>query len=287
MADVIILGSRGQLGVELSLRIDGARQYSHQDIDITDLKQLRLVRIDQDSLVINAAAYTNVNLAEIEQEAAWKVNANASANLAIWTQEAGARLINISTDYVFNKDYRDSGKYGGILSSETPNPISTYGISKAAGELATTLNPRSYNIRTTCVYGSGNNFVRTVLRLAKEAGTLKMINDQLTRPTWAGDLAEFIIALTTRGDHQFGTYHYTNSGEVVSWFELANYIVMQAKVEAKVLPIGTKQYIEMQADQVIAPRPKYAILDINKESKIYDADWKDSLRAYLKAELKK
>ena len=220
------------------------------DLDITDLDAVRVAVAGHD-VVINASAYTKVDDAESHESDAFAVNATGAQNLAIATSETGARLVQVSTDYVFD------GSATSPYDEATPlNPISAYGRSKAEGErLALAANPDgTYIVRTAWLYGAGGpNFVKTMLRLATSHDTVSVVTDQLGQPTWTGDLARQIVELLD-ADAAPGTYHATNSGEA-SWFELTREIFQVAGLD----PLRVKETTSAQFVRP-APRPDYSVL---------------------------
>jgi dTDP-4-dehydrorhamnose reductase len=201
--------------------------------------------------VINASAYTRVDDAETHEEEAHAVNATGAQNLAIAASEAGARLLQISTDYVFD------GSADSPYDENTPlNPISAYGRTKAEGErLAVAAHPAgTFIVRTAWLYGAnGGNFARTMLRLAETHDTVDVVTDQLGQPTWTADLAAQVVALLD-ADAPPGIYHGTNSGEA-SWFDFAREVFRLAGLDPeRVRPTTSDKFVRP------APRPDYSVL---------------------------
>jgi dTDP-4-dehydrorhamnose 3,5-epimerase len=233
-------------------------------------------------VLINAAAYTNVDGAETPEgrEAAWAVNAQAVANLAHIAIKNEITLVHISTDYVFN------GEHGLHKEDEALSPLSVYGATKAAGDIAVSLAPRHYLVRTSWVIGDGKNFVRTMLDLANKGINPSVVSDQIGRPTFTAELVRAVGDLLTTSA-PYGTYNVSNDGEPVSWADLAKKIYEQADLNTKVTGISTKEYFAGKEN--IAPRPLQSTLNLSKIHKIgfKSHNWQDDLKTYLNKELKK
>ncbi len=245
---VLIAGANGQLGLELQRQSWPSSVQIHacdrQALDITDGGSVaRFIEQGRFGWVINAAAYTNVDAAEDDQEAAFAVNELGAQNLARACQVSGAALIHISTDYVF-----DGSQQTPYAEEDAVNPMGVYGASKLAGEVAIRDALQSHIILRTAwlVSAHGKNFVRTMIRLAGERDELRVVADQTGSPTAAGDLAAAIVNIITSlmvdGDPRFGpiwgTYHCSNSG-AASWCDLAGHIVKTLEFNAKAKPIVT------------------------------------------------
>lgn len=254
---VLVIGHNGQLGSALMhvLRRDPSvtvRGVDYPDIDIADEQSVRHVfgGFDPD-FVVNCAAYTAVDAAETDEDRALAINGLGPRHIAAQCREAGAWLVHVSTDYVF--DGTASSPYA---EDAQPSPTSAYGRTKLAGELAVReLLPQShYLVRTAWLYGlQGNNFVKTMLRLERERETVAVVTDQVGQPTYAADLAEQIAMLMDRRP-QPGTYHGTNSGEV-SWFGFTREIFRLAGADPeRVVPTTSAEFVRP------APRPAYSVL---------------------------
>jgi dTDP-4-dehydrorhamnose reductase len=248
----LIAGASGMLGRDLQVVLADrdVTAVDHAEVDVTDLDAVRAASAGHD-VIINAAAYTNVDDAEKHEEAAYAVNATGAANLAIVASESGARLLQLSTDYVF--DGNAATPYG----EDAPvNPISAYGRTKAEGErLVQQLNPeRTLVVRTAWLYGRhGQNFATTMLRLASEREELSVVTDQVGQPTWTLDLAHQLVALLDGGVRS-GIFHGTNSGEA-SWYDFARAIFGAAGLDPdRVRPADSSQFVRP------APRPSYSVL---------------------------
>jgi dTDP-4-dehydrorhamnose reductase len=248
----LITGAAGMLGADLQRALAGREvtALSRADLDVTDLDAVRAAVRGHDA-IINAAAYTKVDDAETNEELAYAVNATGTQNLAIAAAEAKAKLVTVSTDYVFRGDgtspYEENAQR---------DPINAYGRTKAAGEeLALAAHPDgTYIVRTAWLYGAdGPNFAKTMVRLAGSHETLSVVADQLGQPTWSGDLAERIVALLD-SDAPAGIYHGTNSGEA-TWFEFAKAVFSEAGLNPdRVTPTDSAQFVRP------APRPSYSVL---------------------------
>lgn len=254
---VLVIGHNGQLGSALMhvLRRGPSvtvRGIDYPDIDIADEQSVRHVfgGFDPD-FVVNCAAYTAVDAAETDEDRALAINGLGPRHVAAECREAGAWLVHVSTDYVF--DGTASSPYA---EDAQPSPASAYGRTKLAGEVAVReLLPQShYLVRTAWLYGlQGNNFVKTMLRLERERETVAVVTDQVGQPTYAGDLAEQIAMLMDRRP-QPGTYHGTNSGEV-SWFGFTREIFRLAGADPeRVVPTTSAEFVRP------APRPAYSVL---------------------------
>jgi len=266
---IVITGAGGMLGSDLSRVFPRAISLTHKQLDITDRDKvfLKISELKPD-IVINAAAYTNVEGAEDEKEKADLLNSTAVLYLAEACRDTGAILVHYSTDYVF-----DGGKKTGYDESDIPNPLNAYGRSKLGGEqnILRTMD-KYYVLRTSWLFGKkGKNFVDTITRLAKERSEIKVVDDQSGCPTFSYDLAMMTKNIIER-KCPFGIYHVTNSGSC-SWFEFAQEIVSVQKIECRVMPCSSKEY----PSKVV--RPKYSILNNNKIEKM--PEWNDALRRYL------
>lgn len=203
---VLITGAQGQLGHDLQKHLSGRYTVfgtGRSELDITDLDAVkRLVYTIRPNVVVHAAAYTAVDRAESEPEAAYLVNADGTRNMALSAQEVGAKFCYVSTDYVF--DGTSSEPYREF---DRTNPTGVYGLSKRAGEEVTiAISDRFYIVRTSWVYGvHGSNFVKTILKLAKEKERLNVVSDQIGSPTYTTDLSRFIGNLIST--EKFGIYH--------------------------------------------------------------------------------
>jgi len=271
---ILVVGCNGMLGSDLmKLLGERARGVDTRDIDITSLESTeRVVMSLHPSVVINCAAYTDVDGCESNQRKAMQVNGEGVAHLAKATRGVGAKLVQISTDYVFN-----GGKKISYVETDRPDPLSIYGESKLRGERNAALNPDFLVVRTQWLYGlHGNNFVETMLRLAGERDQLTVVDDQIGAPTWAVDLSRAILALIEKGCR--GIYHAANAG-FCSWNEFARTIFEEAGLTITVNSITTAELDRP------ARRPLYSTLNCEKlkqETGLQLQPWRDALREYLK-----
>ncbi|WP_431279724.1 dTDP-4-dehydrorhamnose reductase [Leifsonia poae] len=252
MTRYLITGASGMLGADLQRALAGrdVTALGRADLDVTDLDAVRAAVAGHDA-VINAAAYTKVDDAETHEEQAYAVNATGPQNLAIAAAENGAKLVTISTDYVF-----DGAATSPYEENAPRDPINAYGRTKAAGEeLALAAHPEgTYIVRTAWLYGAGGpNFAKTMVRLAGSHDTVGVVADQLGQPTWSGDLAVRIVALLD-ADAPAGIYHGTNSGEA-TWYEFAKAVFSEAGLNPdRVTPTDSAQFVRPAA------RPSYSVL---------------------------
>jgi dTDP-4-dehydrorhamnose reductase len=284
------------LGAELSLALERqGLEYTGTDreVDIPDARQLEAfaereaARGSPRTWIINCAAYTAVDKAEDDRETCRRLNTDGAANIAKTASKIGAKLIHLSTDYVFNgKGVAEAGGIRPYREEDPADPIGVYGLTKRDGETAAlaACNNSCYIIRTAWLYGRhGGNFVTTMLRLMNDRAEVNVVNDQQGSPTWAYDLASAITALITRGDVPHGIYHYTNEGGI-SWYDFAREIYRRGRE----LGLITKDCAVKPCTSAGYPakvkRPEYSVLD---KSKIKAAlgiaipRWDESLGAFL------
>ena len=275
-------GGNGQLGSEIK---ELSSSFTNDSFFFTDTSNLDItnhavvaafIKTNNIDVIVNCAAYTAVDKAESEPELADAINHLAVKNLAIIAKERGAKLIHISTDYVF-----DGTGHKPYVETDIPNPQSVYGQTKLDGELAIqAVNPsNSIIIRTSWVYSNfGSNFVKTMLRLAKTRNEISVVSDQMGTPTYAGDLAKAILEILPQiKNEQVAIYHYTNSG-ICSWYEFAKAIFKMKGMEVMVNPITTSQY------PTPAKRPEYSVLGSSNIASFYNVKilkWDDSLENFL------
>ncbi len=281
MSKILVTGAHGQLGSELnflaSLKEDGAFSFfDRQSLDIYDVVEIdRVLESGDYAYVINCAAYTAVDKAESEAAKAYQINADGAGNLAAACKKYNVRLLHVSTDFIFD------GTIGRPLQeTDAPNPLSVYGSSKLKGEeLVMARNADAIILRTSWVYSSfGTNFVKTILRLCKERETLNVIYDQVGTPTYARDLAAFILQLVGEKNWVPGIYNYSNEG-VCSWYDFAIAIRDNAGLRTKINPILTKQY------PTPATRPLYSVLNKAKVKETFAIEipyWRESLLNCMK-----
>lgn len=284
-----LIGCKGMLGTEI------ARQLSENkidfvgtdiDVDITNPQALaKFVNGKDISYIINCSAYTAVDKAESDADFAKKLNEDGPRNIANLANQIHAKMIHISTDYVF--DGTGTEPYTEDMSVA---PIGVYGRTKAAGEAAVRQNLKEYYIiRTAWLYGwAGKNFVYTMIKAMNTHDSVKVVNDQKGSPTFAGDLAAVIIKIINKNDVPYGTYHCTDLGEI-TWWDFTNEIKqigvekgIITNKECKVNPCTTDEY------PTPAKRPAYSVLSKDKIQKtlgIKLPDWKESLSKFLNSDL--
>jgi len=252
MTRYLITGATGMLGRDLQTALAGREvtALGRSDLDVTDLEAVTAAVAGHD-VIINCAAYTKVDDAETNEDAAYAVNAVGPRNLAVAASALRAKLVQISTDYVF-----DGSATTPYAENTLHSPISAYGRTKAAGEdfVLAENGPRSYIVRTAWLYGkNGPNFAKTMLKAAGTRDTLNVVNDQVGQPTWTVDLAAQIVLLLD-SDAPAGTYHGTNSG-VASKFDQARDVFALAGLDPeRVLPTDSSTFV------LPAPRPAYSVL---------------------------
>ena len=278
---VLVIGSEGQLGLEFQ-KISNS--YNSLSWVFSTIKTLDLLKLDtissflndiNPSVIINCAAYTSVDKAETEFKLADLINHEAVDIISRWTSDNNKKLIHISTDYVFD------GLSNIPLSEDSKtNPVNEYGRSKLKGEIACLKNhSNSIVIRTSWLYSSfGKNFVKTMISLMKNNNTVKVVNDQIGSPTYANDLAKFIIEIIMNSKNKSGLFHYSNEGEI-SWFEFAKSIKELYNLDCEIIGVSSKEF------KTIAKRPKYSLLNKSKIKKTFNLEipnYKQSLEDCIK-----
>lgn len=287
---LVITGSRGQLGNELISIIKSGHSeigaipsgYDIADVtaididelDISDLEATRkfLTNIKPDA-VINCAAFTNVNACETEKEIAYKANAEGPSNLATICEEIGAKLVHISTDYVFSGDGNTP-----YVETDKTDPCGAYGKTKEQGEKLVLKNcKKAFIMRVAWLYGYvGKNFVKTIITAARNNGAVKVVNDQFGNPTSANDVAYHILKVLPT--ENYGIYHCTNNG-ICSWYDFAKRIIEKAGVNATVSPCSTDEY------PTPTKRPAYSALE-NARLRATVGDemrnWQEAIDMYVK-----
>ena len=257
---ILVTGANGQLGSELRFLSLTHNNFNWNfidvnDLDLTDTKNIQssISKISPE-IIINCAAYTNVDKAESEPELANLINIKAVDEISKWSYLNNVKLFHISTDYVF-----DGNSSSALKEDAKTDPLNIYGLTKLQGEKVCLNNdPNCIIIRTSWVYSSfGKNFVKTISSLMSEKASLNIINDQIGSPTYAKDLAEVIIKIINSKDWIPGLYHYSNEGEV-SWFDFAKSIKKYFGFSTDLYQISTDEYLAP------AKRPSYSLLDTSK-----------------------
>lgn len=286
MRKIAVTGANGQLGKAVIEEYANDTQaeviaLTHQDMPIESLDAvLKGIESEKPDVIINCAAYTDVDGCEKNTHLAGRINALGPRNLAIAAQKADAKIIHISTDYVFNgcgtRPY---------LESDAPGPVSAYGRSKLMGEkYVSEFCNKHFVIRTAWLYGDGKNFVKTMLRLAETHDEVSVVDDQVGCPTSTKELARMIHYLEQT--EQYGLYHGVCRGQT-SWADFAEEIFKLSGLDVKVNHISSEEYAKM--NPAAATRPHYSVLEDQMLSLISDdgdgfqiADWHDALKEYLK-----
>lgn len=279
---VALIGANGMLAAAIKKHAPDdvlLHCYDLPEFDLTRREQVFSLTEAAPEIIINCAAYTNVDGCETHRELALQVNGAGPGLLAELAEKIGATLVHISTDFVFHGDQNRP-----YTESDRPDPQSVYGESKRLGEqhILQSRLQKYFIIRTSWLYGAGgNNFVETILRLAGERERLTIVADQRGTPTWTEDLARAIFALLQTDE--YGLYHYSNSGEC-SWYEFASAIVEQAKLADLPLKVTEVAPIPTEAYPLPATRPKYSVLSKEKISAVDGIDiprWPESLHNYF------
>ncbi len=280
MKSILVTGAKGQLGnsiLELSKLQEGTKfLFTDQDeLDITKGDEVKsFFALHKPDYCINCAAYTAVDKAELESALAFKINSEGVKNLVEACMEQGTVFIQISTDFIF-----DGKKSVPYLETDTPNPISIYGKSKYDAErIVEELMEKYFIIRTSWVYSEyGQNFVKTMIRLAKERDSLSIIDDQVGTPTYATDLAAVILQIINEGHKEYGIYNYSGEG-IASWYDFAIAIFEEKHMDIEVIPIPSEAY------PTDAKRPSFSVLNkkkIRTNLGISIPHWRKSLRSCL------
>ena len=291
-----LIGNKGMLGTELSMLLEKSGLPfvgTDSEVDITDTAALKKFAENRSiGWIINCAAYTAVDKAEDDVDNCRRLNALGAGNIAACAKSIDARLIHISTDYVFDgkgiaaagtdpRPYRED---------DATNPIGVYGLTKRDGELTVLENnPRSYIIRTAWLYGKhGNNFVATMLRLMKERDEVKVVNDQRGSPTWTFNLASTVLAFIKAVDSDknipFGIYHFTDEGNI-TWFDFAKEIYRQGREQGRITKDCAVKPCTSAEYPAKVKRPAYSVLDKSKIKTALGIEipaWEKSLKEFLK-----
>lgn len=280
MERILITGCNGQLGRAMNIEL------ANDDIEIinTDVEELDITSVEdvkafvdekKPTIIINCAAFTNVDQCDPQIDLAYKINAIGPRNLSLAATAVGAKIIQISTDYVFAGDATNP-----YTEFDTPNPKSGYGYTKLQGEkFVKEFSNRYFIIRTAWLYGDGKNFVKTMLRLSETMDEINVVHDQVGSPTSTVELAKMIHALMYTDN--YGIFHGTCEG-VCSWAEFTSEIFKLAGKSTKVNYITTQKYKEINPNS--ADRPEYSVLEnymLKLTTDFMMADWKDAIKVYI------
>lgn len=282
-SEIFIVGANGQLGRALHAQYPAALSADIEELDITNLESVNSFDWSKFKVILNAAAYTNVDAAETPEGriAAWKVNAAAVGYLAQAAIKHDLTLVHISTDYVFD------GTQNPHTETEAFSPLSVYGQTKAAGDIAVAVAPKHYLLRTSWVIGDGKNFVRTMLGLGEKGISPTVVADQIGRLTFTSELVKAIDHLLN-SNSPFGTYNVSNDGEAVSWADITREIFRLSGFDnLTVTDTTTAEYFASKPES--APRPLQSALSLEKlkATGFVSTDWREDLKQYLQKETQK
>lgn len=277
----LITGYSGQLGYDIvnELKNRGDNEWYaplRSEMDITNKEEVEKVILTyKPDVIVHCAAWTAVDKAEDSEEECYKTNVEATRNITDASLKIGAKLMYISTDYVF-----DGTKKEPYNETDEVNPMNTYGKTKYLGEEEVRRNPNHFINRISWVFGeNGNNFIKTMLRLSETHNQLTVVCDQIGSPTYTKDLSKLLVDMSLTD--KYGTYHSTNE-EYCSWAEFAKYIFEEAGKDVEVIPVTTEEYLKGKKQ---AYRPKNSMLDKQKlEQAGFDRlpTWKDATKRYVK-----
>jgi dTDP-4-dehydrorhamnose 3,5-epimerase/reductase len=281
---MLIIGAYGQLGKALQAKYPKAVAVDRDSFDMTDWDMVDTYDWSKIDVILNAAAYTNVDAAETPEgrEAAWKINAQAVGYLARVATAHDITLVHISSEYVFD----------GIKTPHTEDepfsPLGVYAQTKAAGDIAVSIAPKHYILRTSWVIGDGKNFVRSILGLGPKQVSPNVVADQFGRLTFTTELVRAIDHLLAK-QPLYGTYNISNDGDIASWADVARQIYEYAGFTKQGLKVGDTTAEEYFAGKISSPRPTQSALDMSKikATGFEPRDWRDDLRDYIQAELAK
>ncbi len=268
---ILVTGAGGQVGTALRGRLRGARFLSHAELDVTDGEAVR-VAVDRVGCVVHLAAMTHVDQCQREPGLARAVNGMGTVHVCRAAAKAGARVIYLSTDYVFSGD-----RGGEWLEDDPTGPLNVYGETKLLGECEVLAVAHGLVVRTSWVYGAGRNFLRTILAAAREGRVMRVVDDQVGRPTSAETVAEAVAWLVERPVR--GVLHVADGGEAVSWAGLAAFALAEAGLEADLERITTAEF------GALAPRPANSTLAIGKAKALGVplGEWRQRVRDYVRA----
>lgn len=282
-AEIFIIGANGQLGQALKARYPEAQSADIKGLDITNSESVASFDWSKFKVVLNAAAYTNVDGAETPEGrvAAWKVNATAVGYLAQAALKHDLTLVHVSTDYVFDGTRKPHAE------TEAFSPLSVYGQTKASGDITVSVLPKHYLLRTSWVIGEGKNFVKTMLGVAEKGISPTVVSDQIGRLTFTSELVKAIDHLLMT-QATYGTYNVSNSGDSVGWSEITREIFKLGGYDnLAVTDTTTAEYFASKPES--APRPLQSTLALDKlqATGFTSTDWREDLRQYVDKELQK
>ncbi len=286
MKKILLTGALGQLGRAIQreygdsvefIRTDMVEADGVKKLDISSQAALdEVMNAEKPDVIINCAAFTNVDGCEKEEDKAFVANAIGPRNLAIASNKYGAKLIHVSTDYVFNGNATKP-----LIETDTPDPVSAYGRTKLAGEnFVRDFSDRFFILRTAWLYGEGHNFVKTMLKLSETHDTVSVVKDQLGTPTSASELAKMIHVLEPT--ENYGIFHATCEGDT-NWADFTEAIFKKKGIATKVNHVTSEEYKAM--NPASADRPHYSILEdrmLKLTSDYRMADWEQALDEYLR-----
>lgn len=279
----LVTGSKGQLGYDIirelkKRNINDIIAIDKEELDITDEEAtIKLFEEEKPDVVFHCAAWTNVDQAEDNEEAVYKVNVEGTRSIMDASKRVGAKFFYISTDYIF-----DGTKDGEYVETDMANPINVYGKTKFLGEQMARKYKNSFIVRISWVFGiNGNNFIKTMLKLAEKNKELNVVNDQIGSPTYTVDLAKLLVDMSAT--EKYGTYHVNNDG-FCSWAEFAKYIFEVSGKDVKVNPVSTEEYLQITGTKQ-ANRPRNSKL--SKDKLVQSGfemlpDWKSATDRYIK-----
>lgn len=280
---VLIIGANGQLGKALQLQYPKATAVDRDELDITDWQAISKYDWSNFDLIVNAAAYTNVDGAETDEgrPLAWKINATGPAYLTRVASKHTLTLVHVSSDYVFD------GSRSPHPEDEDVAPLGVYGQAKAAGDIAVSITPHYYILRTHALIGDGPNFVRTMMSLAERQIAPTVVADQITRLTFTHTLVAAIDHLL-RANAPYGIYNLSNDGDPASWADVTRLIFkILGRDDLKVTDTTTAEYFKSK--EHVAPRPLQSFFDLSKikAAGFSPTDWRSELEHYIQEEQQK
>lgn len=280
---LLILGGGGQLGQALRQKYPDAIATDRSELDITDWDSLQAFDWSKVDVIINAAAYTNVDEAETPEgrETAWKVNAAAVGYMAKIANELSLTFVHVSSEYVFD------GTKSPHAESEPLTPLGVYAQSKAAGDVAASVTAKHYILRTSWVIGEGKNFVRIMMSLADKNISPSVVSDQIGRLTFTSTLVGAIDTLLNK-QAAYGTYNVSNDGDIVSWADITRTIFTElGRTDLTVSDTTTEEYFKDKP--TASPRPLQSAMDLTKikAAGVTLRDWREDLHSYIQQERKK